>query len=430
MSPKIAPVATASQIPARSEVVVTGGGIVGLSAALVLAERGIPVTVLEKGRIAAEQSSRNLGWVRKTSRAAADVPLALAADRLWRELPRRTGHEVGYRQEGIMFLARTEAEMAAHESWLASVAGLDLGSHLLSPAQIDAAVPGGQGKWIGGVTTRSDGRAEPTLASSAIASAAIAKGATIVEGCAVRGLATSAGRVSGVITEQGEIACAQVVLAGGLWSRRFLGNLGISLPTLPLICSAFRTAPMEGPTEAGVAGPDFSFRKHIDGGFVITQRGALSCPLVLDHLLLGLRYLPTLRATLGLLRIKLNGQSLDDLRLARRWGMADVTPFEKVRVMDPPTLPALNAEALANVAAAWPAFAKARIVEGWAGTMDITPDSHPVIGHVAKIPGLTLATGFSGHGFGTGPAAGQLAADLVTGAVPLVDPTPYRFDRL
>jgi len=61
--------------------------------------------------------------------------------------------------------------------------------------------------------------------------------------------------------------------------------------------------------------------------------------------------------------------------------------------------------------------------------IDVTPDSLPVISAVSKIPGLTLASGFSGHGFGTAPAAGQLAADLVTGAAPIVNPAPYRLDR-
>ena len=82
-----------------------------------------------------------------------------------------------------------------------------------------------------------------------------------------------------------------------------------------------------------------------------------------------------------------------------------------------------------NLIAAWPVFAEARIAQTWAGMIDVTPDSLPVIAPVAKIPGLTLATGFSGHGVGTAPAAGQLAADLVTGATPLLDPAPYRPDR-
>jgi glycine/D-amino acid oxidase-like deaminating enzyme len=82
-----------------------------------------------------------------------------------------------------------------------------------------------------------------------------------------------------------------------------------------------------------------------------------------------------------------------------------------------------------NLTQAWPVFHQAVIEQAWAGMIDVTPDSLPVISPVAKIPGLTLASGFSGHGFGTAPAAGQLAADLVTGARPLLDPAPYRLDR-
>lgn len=430
MAPIIAPVQTHTALPESTTVVVIGGGIVGLTAALTLAERNIPVVVLEKGRIAGEQSSRNLGWARKTSRLAEDIPLAQAADRLWAGMAERTGSDVGYNPAGIMFIARTEAQMAMHEHWVKSVAHLDLDSRLLSAAEIAALVPGGQGQWLGGVYTPSDGRAEPTLASSAIARAAIAKGAIILENCAVRGLSTSGGKVSGVVTEKGEIRCDQALLAAGLWSRRFLGNHGIALPTLPLICSVLRTRPIAGPTDIAVGAPDFSFRKHPDGGFIVTQRGALDAPLTLDHLLIGLRYLSQLRAGRDSLRIGLGRYSLQDLKLPRRWRQDSPSPFEQVRTLDPPTNAALNQEALTNLKAAWPAFEQVEIADAWAGVIDVTPDSNPVIGPVASLPGLTLATGFSGHGFGTAPAAGQLAADLVSGQTPLVDPSPYRFERL
>jgi glycine/D-amino acid oxidase-like deaminating enzyme len=69
------------------------------------------------------------------------------------------------------------------------------------------------------------------------------------------------------------------------------------------------------------------------------------------------------------------------------------------------------------------------VTESWGGLIDVTPDAVPVIGEVAAIPGFFLATGFSGHGFGIGPAAGRLVADLVTGGNPIVDPTPFRFSR-
>ena len=429
MAPRIAPVATATDHPATTAVVIIGGGIVGLTAALTLAERGVAVTVLEKGRLAGEQSSRNLGWIRKTSRAARDVPMAVAADGLWARMNERTGTDVGYRRSGIMFLARTEAEMAAHARWLASVAHLGLDSRLVDAQDIAALVAGGRGAWLGGIHTPSDGCAEPTLAASAIANAAIARGVRVVENCAVRTLVMAGGRVAGVVTERGRIACDRVVLAAGLWSRRFLGNMGVSLPTLPLVCHAIRAEVEDCPTDIAVGGPDFSFRRRLDGGVTICQRGAVGSPLVADHARLGLRYLPMFREGRSMLRISLGREFVEDLRLARRWTPDDVTPFEKVRTMDPRPDDGINAEAMRNIAAAWPHFAGARVAETWAGTMDITPDSLPVMGPVAGIDGLTLATGFSGHGFGTSPAAGQLAADLAMGADPLIDPAPYRLDR-
>ncbi len=422
--------ATESLLPKSTQVVIIGGGIVGVSAALTLAERNIPVVLIEKGHVAGEQSSRNLGWIRKTSRVAEDVPLSLAADKLWQQMPERIGRRVGYQQAGIMFVARSEAQMQAHESWFESVKALELDSQLLSTREVSALVPGGKTDWAGAVYTPSDGRAEPALATSAMAQAAAKKGAVIIQNCAVRGLSMAAGKVSGVVTEQGEIACEQVLLAGGAWSRRFLSQHGVSLPTLPLICSVLRTKPMQGPTDIAVGAPDFSFRKHQDGGFIITQRGALDAPITLDHLLVGHRYLDQLRHQRGFLRIKLGKHFVDDLKLARRWSHHKPSPFEKIRTMDPAYNAGLNSEALTNLKNAWPMFEHAEIEEAWAGLIDVTPDSNPVIDRIDAIPGLTLATGFSGHGFGTGPAAGQLAADLATGSAPLVDPAPYRFARL
>ncbi len=429
MSPVIDPVHTSTTHPQATSVVIIGAGIIGLTAALTLAERNIPVVVLEKGRLAGEQSSRNLGWVRKTNRHAHDIPLALAADRLWAKMAERVGCDVGYRQAGIMFIGRNDTQMGMHESWLKSIEHLGLDSRLLSSKEIANRVPGGRAEWAGGIYTASDARAEPTLAASAIARAAIAKGAVIVENCAVRTLVTAAGRVSGVVTEQGEIRCEQVLLAGGMWSRKFLGNLDIDLPTLPLTCSVLRTHPLQGPTDIAVGAPDFSFRKHKDGGYIITQRGALDAFLTWDHVLLGRRYLPQLRAQRDFLRISFGKYFFKDLALARHWKSSQVTPFERVRVQDPQANTALNDEALRNLKAAWPVFEQAQIAAAWAGTIDVTPDSNPVIGPVPALPGLTLATGFSGHGFGTSPAAGQLAADLVSQAPPLIDPSPYRFER-
>jgi len=77
----------------------------------------------------------------------------------------------------------------------------------------------------------------------------------------------------------------------------------------------------------------------------------------------------------------------------------------------------------------YPQFRDAHIVQQWAGYIDVTPDVVPYISPVGTLPGLTVATGFSGHGFGIGPAAGRLAAELSIGAEPSVDPTPFRASR-
>lgn len=429
MAPNITAVQTSEYLPKQSDVVIIGGGIVGITAALTLIERGISVTVLEKGRIAGEQSSRNLGWIRKTSRAKDDVPLAQASDRLWAGMSGRVGADVGYRQSGIMFAARNDAQMAMYEQWLKTVEDLDLDSRTLTAKQISQLIPKGQDQWKGGIYTPSDGCAEPTLATSAIAQAALNKGAVIIENCAVRTLSMTGGRVSGVVTEQGEICCDQVLLAGGLWSRKFLSNLGIDLPTLPLICSVMHTHQLPLGTDIAFGAPDFSFRKHQDGGFIITQRGALDAPLTLDHLLIGTQYLDQLRHQRGFLRIGVNQYSLKDLTLPRRWSSQKESPFEKIRTMDPVPNMKLNAEAIKNLKKAWPDCSEIKIKNAWAGVIDVTPDSTPVIGPVRQIPGLTLATGFSGHGFGTSPAAGHLAADLITGQTPIINPAPYTFDR-
>lgn len=429
MTKTVEVVTSQDPLPVSTTVAIIGGGIVGVSAALTLAERNIPVVLLEKGPIAAEQSSRNLGWIRKTSRHLEDIPLARAADKLWADMPNRIGRDVGYQQAGILFLARTEAEMVVHENWLKSVAGLALDSRLISPREIDQLVPGGNGDWVGGIYTPSDGRAEPAIAAPSMARAAIKKGAVIIQNCAAHSLLTEGGKVSGLVTEKGEIRCDQVLLTSGMWSRRFLGNHGISLPVLPVIASVLRTKPMTGPTDIAVGGPDFSFRKHPDGGFIIMQRGKVDAPITLDHLLIGHRFFRQLMAQGSALNISFGRHFFKDLALHRRWSAKSRSPFEKIRTLNPQANGDLLQDALNNLGRAWSVFKQAEIEEAWAGTIDATPDSNPVIDRIDKIPGLSVATGFSGHGFGTGPAAGQLAADLVSNTEPIIDPRPYRFGR-
>ena len=98
-------------------------------------------------------------------------------------------------------------------------------------------------------------------------------------------------------------------------------------------------------------------------------------------------------------------------------------------MLDPAPDRFLIERARAGIAAAFPAFRAVPVAETWAGMIDVTPDAIPVISAVEKMPGFFIATGFSGHGFGVGPGAGRLMADMVMGRPPLVDPSPFRLTR-
>ena len=108
-----------------------------------------------------------------------------------------------------------------------------------------------------------------------------------------------AGRISGVVTEKGRIACDAVVLAGGAWSRLFCGNLGIDLPQLKVLGSVLRTAPLAGAPEVAAAGVDFAFRKRLDGGYTVARRNANITDIVPDSFRLSGDFLPRLRHQLA-----------------------------------------------------------------------------------------------------------------------------------
>src|SRR5262249_27434255 len=118
------------------------------------------------------------------------------------------------------------------------------------------------------------------------------------------------------------------------------------------------------------------------------------------------------------------------LQTPRRWALDRPSPFEAVRVLDPPPDRKLLDRTLANVIAAYPALRGLKIAESWAGMIDTTPDAIPVISPVESLPRLYIAPGFRGHASGIGPAAGRLAADLVSRAAPIVDPKPFRYSRM
>ena len=429
MAPRVDPVPSDEALPARADVVIVGGGIIGTSAALSLAEKGVSAVLCEKGHIAGEQSSRNWGWCRKMGRDPREIPLIIESLRLWQGMNERVGAETGFRQSGIMYLAETAAELAQLEAWLGHARQYQLDTRLLTRAEAAELMPGLTGDWKGALYTASDGRAEPQRAAPAIAEAARRRGASILTRCAVRGIETAAGRVAAAVTEKGRIACNSVLLAGGAWSRLFCGNLGIELPQLKVLASVMRTEPLAGGPEISASGGLFGFRKRLDGGYTVATLGVRTIDLVPDNIRLLPAYLPAARLHWKKLRFRLGRRFIEEWRLPRRWALDTASPFEAVRVLDPEPDPYVLDRARSAVGAAFPVFRDLRVAESWGGMIDVMPDAVPVIAPVDSLPGLWVATGFSGHGFGIGPGAGKLAADLVTGDPTLVDPAPFRLAR-
>lgn len=427
--PFVTPFHGDTDLPDRADVVVIGGGIIGAATALELAERGVKVALCEKGGIGHEQSSRNWGWVRITRRDPREVPLMAEALRIWPGMSERLGRDTGYKRSGIAFTCATDEELRNHERWMRNLEGYQIETRMLTRAEFAAMNPGSGMEIKGALYTAADGRAEPQRAAPVIAEAARDRGAHVMTECAVRGIESSAGRVSGVITERGTIACDAAVLAGGAWSSLFARNTGLRLPQLRVKNSVIRTKPLEGGPETAIWSNGFAVRKRQDGGYTIANGHDNIVEIVPDSFRFFRDFLPALRHEWRSLSLRGGLRFVDDMRIPNRWRMDEASPFEYHRVLDPKPSFTLQDKALENLRRAFPAFANAEVAQRWAGNIDVTPDAIPVISAVDRIPGFFIATGFSGHGFGIGPAAGRLMAQIVTGQPPVVDPTDFRFSR-
>jgi glycine/D-amino acid oxidase-like deaminating enzyme len=433
MGPRVVEVVEDRDLPKRVDVVVIGGGIIGVSTALYLADKGISVAVCEKGHIAGEQSSRNWGWCRATHRDLRELELSLESLKLWRELDRTLGIDTGFRQCGILYAADDPKALAGHESWLARAVGLvgreGIDSRITSSEETAALMPGAARKFPGGIYTPSDARAEPQQAAPAIANALRAKGVKILTPCAVRGIETSGGAVSGVVTEYGSIRCGSVVVAGGAWTRLFAGSVGVELPQLAVRSSVLRTEPVDGGPEVSACNRTVGYRKRLDGGYTIANAFHSLAEITPDSFRLFRQYLPALKSQFGSIEFAFGQRFFETLRQPRKWQLDQPTVFETVRTLDPPPTQKFNDVAINAFRAIFPALGDVKIAQAWAGYIDVTPDAVPVISAAQQVPGMFIATGFSGHGFGIGPGAGKLMADIVANDAPLVDPRAFRLSR-
>ncbi len=417
----------AAGLTSEIDVAVVGGGIVGISAAYALAQAGIRVAVFEKHTIGCEQSSRNWGWVRTLSRDMAELGLAIRANQMWRDL--QTKVDVGFRQTGILYLAEDSSDQCKHGDWLEQARQYGVEAELLTRSATLRYLPETRRDWQGALFSATDGVAEPAIATRGIASLARLQGCQIVEHCAVRGLDIAAGRVAGIVTEHGRVKAGTVLLAGGAWSRLFCGNHDVGFPQLKVRASVLRTSPIETPMDITINGKDFTCRRRADGGYTVSQFGASFADIVPDSFRLFRQFLPAWLDNNAFVKLRFGRRFFQELAIPRRFDLDAITPFERHRMLDPAASSAAVSTAFRKLSQAFPAFEAASIVQSWGGYIDVTPDSLPVMSPVESIPGFYLASGFSGHGFGIGPAAGELMSEMIQGKSLAAHTVAFRLAR-
>lgn len=429
MSPPVRKIEGDRELPPQADVVIVGGGIVGCAAAYFLAKKRLRVVLLEKGNVAGEQSSRNWGWCSVQGKPLTELPLAQLSSSIWDGLAAETGEDVGFRRSGILKLTRDPAELAAWEGWTKQARDFQVPGRILSAKEAGQMVPTSSG-WIAGWHSPTDGRAEPALAGPALAQAARRLGATILQDCAARGLETRAGAVSGVVTERGPIQTSAALCAAGAWTSLFCRRHSIAFPQSGVYATACRTTPAPAIIEGAVGCDGFSVRRREDGCYTVAVRLRGRVELNPQALLYANRFLPMLKKRWKNLSFSIAPSLYDGPGALPRWDLDTVTPFERNRVLDPAPDLTLVEKAMTRLRETFPALTGLRIAEAWGGLIDWTPDARPVISPVEKLPGLYIASGFSGVGFGLGPGAGRVVADMVSGDTPPIDLAPFALTRL
>ena len=417
------------QQPKEADIVIIGGGIIGVSTALFLAKQNIQVVLCEKGFIAGEQSGRNWGWVRVQGRDTREIPMMLESLNIWRNLSDDIGEDVGYAEGGCLYSARTQKDLKHYSEWLDVAHEYDIPTTIIEGEKLTKVAGESSKQWIAAMYTPNDGRAEPHKATPAIAKAASRFGAKILTGCAVRGIETQAGNVSSVITEHGPIKTNQVLCAAGAWTSLFCRSLGINVPQLKVRGTVARTAPVASNIYGNIFDKYIGIRRRQDGGYTVAHGSVLDHGITPSTIKYALMYIPALIKEINVLRLSFGKDFINELKMPKQWQLDEVSPFEKHRILNPEPNPKVLRAIKKNLGKTFPELKNVEIIESWAGMVETTPDVVPIISDYKKIPGFYIATGFSGHGFGIGPGAGKSIATMLMGKEQNIDLSPFKLHR-
>ncbi len=373
-----------SSLPLTADVVVVGGGAVGLSVAYHLAAAGAgSVLLLERAaELGTGSTGLCAGGFRHQFSSRVNVQLSLASIPLIIGFSATHGLPLDVVQDGYLFLLREEAEWSEYQAAAGMQRDLGVDVRLLTAREAAGLVPGLDVDGVIGATfCAQDGIADPSGLTLGYATAARRAGATIRTGVEVTRIVTDGGRVTGVETTGGPVASGTVVDAAGPWAGLLAATAGVDLPLEPIPRVVLVTGPFQGvpPRRTLVIDAGTSFYFHREGEGILMGMGD-----------------PAQRPTF-------------ETRVDERFVAEQLLPTA-IRIL--------------------PALEDAAIAHSWVGLYEMTPDRHPIIGPVPGLAGLLLANGFSGHGFQHAPIVGKLIAEIVVdGVATTVDVSSLGLDR-
>jgi len=367
----------------NADVIIIGGGIIGCSTAYYLAKKGKTVIVLEKGnKIGYGGSGRNGGGVRQSGRDKRELPLAMyGVQNLWPHLSEELGADVEYYQRGNLRLGKTEEHLKILQGLTDVAVSLGLDVKMISGEEVREICPHLSDEVIGASWCPSDGHANPLLSTLAFYNKANALGVHFLFEQSVLAIKKVAGRARTVVTTSGEFEAEKIVLAAGYESQAIAETVGVEVPVKKIALNTLITdaQPPMFYQMLGTAMADFYGHQTTHGSFIFgagTPLDSESIHSVVDH------------------------------------PPADAT-----------------AATCKGILSYIPALKHAKVVRSWVGFIDWCEDKVPVIDHVEDVPGLILAFGFSGHGFGISPAVGTVLSEMACDETPSIDISELNYGR-
>ena len=362
-----------TDIPKSAEIVIVGGGVIGLSVAFHLAERGMTdVVVLERDEIGSGATRYATGGIRQQFASESDVRLSIESVRFYEQFEERVGLPFLFRQMGYLFLSSDAAQFATLSGAAEMQQRLGVPVEVLASDEIATRWPLIVADGLVGATfCATDGSGSPTDVAYAFARRARDMGVRVLESVEVTGFAIEGGQVIAVETSVGRIATASVLNAAGPWAAQVGELAGITLPVYPHPRQAFSV------TSVDALGDLFPFTIDLSTGVYIHQDPA---------------------------SIVLGGG--DRERPSSFEATIDWTRFDHV---------------IDSATRRVPALEEARSLNGWCGLREMTPDDHAILGPVGLPHGMWCAVGFSGHGFMQAPAVGRIMSDWMLNGTPPTD---------